>query len=479
MLENRRKGFAILTSLVAVAGCLFVLNYSKITSDVSDTKALSSANMELTYSINESDPASWRVAPELDPDELSVECFEDRVTSVKFQSTTATVELEVSGTAFEDFVVELADGQRAKTRVQCIPEQKKFRGDYATGMSNRRDYRFDLNSGTLDAHIQQVIVARKIPGAAIAVVQGEEVLYQKVYGLSDLKSRTVMTEDTPMRLASATKFISGLVFLSLAEDGVIDLDKTLGDYLPNLQDDWDAIPLWRLLNHSSGLPTLSGTSLSGASKEEMNALSPKDIFTALVTLPLDFEPGSRGRYQQEAYAILAYIAERETGLTWPDLVQQHVFDPAGIEDAYFGDSLTQHPASYTYASGKVAPESYYYPRGIHMSGGLNLSANDISRLFKALSRDVIVSREFYANEVFSDARLPDGVGYSLAAIVNLEGSIRSSGHEGGAGVANIRYAPGLGIGVAVFTNLNAKNAAQDISAEITELLFNPPNLKTE
>lgn len=114
-----------------------------------------------------------------------------------------------------------------------------------------------------------------------------------------------------------------------------------------------------------------------------------------------------------------------------------------------------------------------------MSGGLNLSANDVAALFKALSRDTIVSREFYANEVFSDARLPEGVGYSLAAIVNLEGSIRSSGHEGGAGVANIRYAPDLGIGVAVFTNLNAKNAAQDISAEITELLFNPPNLKTE
>jgi len=114
-----------------------------------------------------------------------------------------------------------------------------------------------------------------------------------------------------------------------------------------------------------------------------------------------------------------------------------------------------------------------------MSGGLNLSTNDASGLFKALASDKIVSRSFYESAVFSQSRLAEPTGYSLAAIVNMDGDMRTVGHEGGAGAANIRYAPESKIGVAVFTNLNSQSAAQDITAEIIELLFDPVNFIEE
>jgi len=316
---NSFKVLGILVAMIAIGACNFkALNLN--TAENPKLLELSSPDAMLTYSINGSTPSPWRVAPEINPDELSVECSTGDITRVEFRSKTGAIQFELSGKGREDFVVELDDGRRANTRIQCIPRRLRFRGDYASGNLQDRDFHRDLNSGTLDEHIQQIVEVRKIPGVSLVVVKDQVVLFQQSYGVSDKKTGAPIGDRTPMRLASATKFVSGLVFLSLAEDGIIDLEKTLGDYLPGLRPDWRPIPLWRLLNHTSGLPTLQATALRALPHEEMDLLTPEDIFNTLKDLPLDFEPGDGTKLGTACSTTRFHPRRNERcvlwGLTW-------------------------------------------------------------------------------------------------------------------------------------------------------------------
>ena len=422
----------------------------------------------IQYSIDDGSLRPWTIAPELKPDTLEVECRDEIPTIVRFVSDIDRGEFRLKGTESIQFDVKTSNGQLAATQISCVPVRLRYEGNYAVSPTNARNFQSDLHSGTLDAHIREMMAVRKIPGVSVVVVQGQAVLFQKSYGVSNIETNTPLTDATPMRLASATKVLSGLALLSAAEDDIIDLDASLGEYLPDAPDDWKRVPLWRMMNLTSGLPTLDAIDMNDAEK---SLLKPPQIYDYLRQHPLDFAPGSQRRYQQSPYSIFAHILEQKTGLEWEEFLSQHVFDPASMRDSYYGDSLTEHPPAYVYRDAAPFPEEYYYPKGVSMAGGYNVSARDMSNLFKAWNAGEIVSNTFYAGQIFDADRLPDGRGYSLATIVNIDGSTRTVGHEGGAGAANIRYAPDAQIGIAVFTNLNANGAAQDISQEITELLY--------
>ena len=439
-----------------------------------ELEKLSTTQDVIQYQIDESPPSDWTISPQINPDTLSVECREDLPTHVSFISDLGRKDFQLAGNENVLFDVVTQDGQRAVTQIACIPERLRFRGDYADSPLDNRNFKTDINNGTLDEHIREMMRVRKIPGVSVIVVQDGDSIFQKSYGVTDTKTKTSINSRTPLRMASATKVLSSLVFLAAAERGDINLDARVGDYLKDAPSDWKKVPLWRLLNHTSGLPTLGATNIKDMTEPEKSDLTPLKIYNHLKQQPLDFQPGERIRYQQGTYAILALILERETNRNWGQAIEYYLFKPAGMVGTVYGDSLSTGPKAYTYENAMPAQESYYYPKGVSMGGGYNITPHDMAALFKAWNKGALVSERFYAEQVFDQKRLPDGNGYSLATIVETIGTTRTVGHEGGAGAANIRYAPDQKIGVAVFTNLNANNAAQDISAEILELLFDHP-----
>ena len=77
-------------------------------------------------------------------------------------------------------------------------------------------------------------------------------------GLADVAAGTPITEETVFRLASITKQFAAATLMLLVEDGLVDLDAPISTYLPDYPEPAASIPVRRILNHTSGIPSYTG-----------------------------------------------------------------------------------------------------------------------------------------------------------------------------------------------------------------------------
>jgi CubicO group peptidase (beta-lactamase class C family) len=324
--------------------------------------------------------------------------------------------------------------------------------------------------------VEEAQQSRKAPGFSVVVVRGQETLFIGGFGLDRVEKNTPYTASTQGRLASATKALTSLTFLSLAQQGRIDLSAPIGRYLEGLPAEWRDIPVWRLMNHTSGIPEIiSQTDFQAMTDAQRDALSKADVLQRIIDKPLDFKPGENWRYQQSTYAMLALAAEKITGEPWEKIVAKQVLQPAGMSHTSHGDSAHGGgPANYELKDGAFVALKYYYPRSLASAGGYNISANDAAKLFKALNAGRIVSTQTFHDQVFPMERRwvqSKDTSYGLGTIVTDYNGVLTIGHTGGGGVGNVRYSPDAKIGVAVVSNGPGSGLADDLADKILQRIF--------
>jgi CubicO group peptidase (beta-lactamase class C family) len=343
-----------------------------------------------------------------------------------------------------------------------------------TSNDSHKEQVIALNINSLNERIQLKMLEKNVPGMSVLIVQDQEVLFQKSYGYTDLKNKFIMNDNSSVRLASATKVLTGLLIMSLAEDDIIDLNQPFQAYFPDAPDSWSGISLWQILNHTSGIPRfLNSKEFEALSNIDKTKYSHRQAFDYLKTIPLDYQPGENWRYQQSAYSMIAMMLIELTGKSWDELLSEHIFEPARMTSTQYGDSLGEHPVSYVLEDGKLVVPEYYYPKAFSMGGGYNTTINDLLLLFKTLNTNKIVDQDFLFQESTVNERLYDlkSEYYAPATIVKQFGTAHSLGHSGGGGLADIRYFPHQKIGIAVVSNYSGSGVAIDITEHISSLLF--------
>ncbi|MFE5795685.1 serine hydrolase domain-containing protein [Streptomyces sp. NPDC056503] len=196
--------------------------------------------------------------------------------------------------------------------------------------------------------LAELVAAPGGPPGAIAVLTRDGV--RRVYhaGTADLgtgtdtgtRARTGTADGRPprahdhMRIASVAKAFSGAVALGLVDRGALDLDDTLGERLPQLPEEWHAVTLRQLLQHTSGLPDYSQS-------ERFQAIvraDPRHRFVSRRLLEfaygedLAFPPGSRYAYSNSDNIAVALMAEQATGRRYEDLLRELVYRPLDLRD---------------------------------------------------------------------------------------------------------------------------------------------------
>src|SRR5919112_504052 len=118
------------------------------------------------------------------------------------------------------------------------------------------------------------------------------------FGVANVSTGEPMEVDDSMRIASAAKAFSGAVALSLVSEGVLSLDDTLGEHLPELPEAWHEMTLRQLLNHTSGLPDFSKdpSFLDAVRASLTKAPPPEELLSFVENEDLEFEPGSEYQY---------------------------------------------------------------------------------------------------------------------------------------------------------------------------------------
>jgi len=125
----------------------------------------------------------------------------------------------------------------------------------------------------VDAYIAREMKRQRIPGLALAIVQGDRILYLKGYGRADSSGRPV-TPETPFGLGSISKSITAMAVLQLAEAGKIDLDAPIQRYIHTEYKGAEFITVRQLLNQTSGFTQISTFSnmLSSVQDQDQDAL---------------------------------------------------------------------------------------------------------------------------------------------------------------------------------------------------------------
>ena len=180
------------------------------------------------------------------------------------------------------------------------------------------------------------------PGVAVLVIQSGKVLFQKGYGLANLKERTPVTPRTLFELASLSKSFTATAVLILHDRGKLTLDDDVRRYLPELpeyQKD-QPIRIRDLLQHTSGLPDyLKFRNVPARHKDYwVNEDYAGEFARRRAKFPRRFPPGQKHEYQNSNYMLLALVVERVAKKSFGTVLHDEVFTPAGMTSAFVYES---------------------------------------------------------------------------------------------------------------------------------------------
>jgi CubicO group peptidase (beta-lactamase class C family) len=197
----------------------------------------------------------------------------------------------------------------------------------ASYVVDRRDY------GAVDRYVQAKMHSARIPGAAVAIVKGDQVVYMKGFGVAD-PSRRPVTPQTPFLIGSITKPVTALAIMQLVEAGQVALDAPVQRYLPWFRvantDASARITVRELLTMTSGLPQSYETQLWTG--DDDRAL--ERVVRHLSTAKLTGTPGHTFAYANANFETLGMIVQAVSGESYEEFVQHHIFAPLDMRNSF-------------------------------------------------------------------------------------------------------------------------------------------------
>src|SRR5215468_7954854 len=240
----------------------------------------------------------------------------------------------------------------------------------------------------LDALIPSQLRNRNIAGAVISVVKDGQVLFQKGYGFADVENRKpVLSDQTLFRPGSISKLFTATAVMQLVEQGKLDLDRDVNDYLdfsiPKTYP--DPVTLRQLLTHTGGFEeTLKNLFVAHGSDM-------KPLRTYLVNeMPARiFPPGKIPSYSNYGFTLAGYIVERVSGENFERYIENQILKPLRMNNSTFDQPLPAQLApqmSKGYLSASKKPRDFEFVQE-EPAGALSTTAADMTRFMLAFLQD--------------------------------------------------------------------------------------------
>lgn len=250
------------------------------------------------------------------------------------------------------------------------------------------------------------------PGGAVIILQDGEILYQSAYGLANLDDGTPLTTDHIFHIASVGKQMTALGIMILSEEGSLNYDDPVGNYVPEVQQFGNDFTIRRLLTHTSGMPDYDDAiqeALYARADEPTN----EDLAVVLSEMEeLPSTPGDAFEYSNPGYDLLAIVIERVSNQSFPEFMQTRIFDPLGMTHTFSLPNASRRAdpmvaISYTGEYGE--PEAYPSDDldNLYGSGSIYTTIGDMARYDEYLYTEKLVSQSILA-EAFQPSELNDG-----------------------------------------------------------------------
>jgi CubicO group peptidase (beta-lactamase class C family) len=350
----------------------------------------------------------------------------------------------------------------------------------------------NIQVDSLDTFINQLIKDFDVPGLSIGIVKDNSVIYSKGFGTKKIKTDNAVNKNTLFAIGSITKSFTALSLGILVDEGKINWDDKVVNYLPyfEMYDPYVTanFTIRDLLTHRSGLKDVSGGTLWYHSD-----LSRKDIIKNFKHL----EPVSGFRdkpaYQNIMYMAAGEIVRKVAGKEWDSFLKERVFNKLEMSNSTSISSVRE--SSKNLAQPHIWNENYDKVSikqekmdNLAAAGSIYSSANEMNNYMRLLLNDgvfeqnTIVSKEVL-NEIFTPQTLYPirnppfgnefssyGFGWWLTPIDGHKVIEHSGGVDGMS--ANLFMVKDLNIGVVILTNEAEDPATFLLSAKIMQMIFN-------
>ena len=321
----------------------------------------------------------------------------------------------------------------------------------------------ERNGAALNEVVEEVMAAAQVPGAVVGITLGDQTL-TAAYGVTNVNHRLPVTTDTYFQIGSITKTFTGTAVLRLADQGRLDLDAPVREYLPNFRvaDEHAsaAVTVRHLLTHSPGW---TGDFFHDTGSGD-DALA--RYVEAMATLEQQAPLGQLYSYNNAGFVLLGRILEVVSGSSFAALLHDLVLEPLGLEQSTLDPTVVmteRFVVGHTRGQdGPAVARPWALPRYAQPGGGLICTVSDLLRYaaFHLAGSGSVNGSKLLAAERLAEMQHPqvqiggqqDAVGLSWF-ITDFQG-VSTLSHGGGTvgQGAYLLLAPEQELALAIMTN---------------------------
>ncbi|QEE25114.1 serine hydrolase [Rhodanobacter glycinis] len=351
------------------------------------------------------------------------------------------------------------------------------------------------------AYVDNTLKTFKVPGVAVAIVKDGKVVMEQGFGVREIGKPTKVDANTLFAIASNTKAFTAASLQMLADEGKLDMDARVIDYLPwfRMSNSYvtHEMRVRDLLAHRSGLSLGAGDLLYWPP----TSYTTKDVVERLAKVPIKNSFRGHYAYDNILFAVATLVIEKVSGESYADFVRDHIFKPVGMDESLIDctylkpgmDVATGH-APYNFKDIKpVPPMAWLNDPG---AGGIYASVHDLAKwmnvqlaggklpdgkqLFSEKSHhemwSMLTPIPIHKPSIPELAPLtPEYYGYGEGWFLSTYQGQKLVWHTGGwpGFVSRVTMVPKLHLGVVVLTNQQSGAAFNAITYRVLDAYMNP------
>jgi CubicO group peptidase (beta-lactamase class C family) len=333
-----------------------------------------------------------------------------------------------------------------------------------------------LTAADLDAFLGGIvpyaIAQANIAGASVAVVADGRLLFAHGYGFADVKSRRpVIADQTLFRAGSVSKLFTWTAVMQLVEQGKLDLDRNINDYLDfKIPERYGKpITLRDVMTHSGGFED-TVTDLFVATPSQ---LFPLRQYLIRHMPPIIYPPGQVVAYSNYAATLAGYIVERVSGEPFDEYIERHILGPLGMEHSSFRQPLPPGLRPFMASGYSQASDAHAAPFELveaAPAGALTTNVTDLAKFMLAqLDGGSYGGAQILTPATLREMHTPQGRplpgmnGMDLGFYDENRNGLRIIGHGGDTGVfhSDLHLLLDKGVGFVVMLNSTGNAGAAE------------------
>lgn len=312
------------------------------------------------------------------------------------------------------------------------------------------------------------------PAALVAVRDEGDRVKTLASGVLELGETKKARAGDQVRIGSSTKTFTAVIVLQLVDEGLVSLDEPVETYLPGVVRHPDVtgaeITVRQLLQHTSGLPDMSGDIGQNLISWQHRYISPRASLDLAFTHPVENAPGEALSYSNANFILAGLLVETVAGRPFAEELERRLLEPLGLDDTYFPEQGEEeirgkHPHSYIPLADPPTDYTVFDPSWAHAAGAMVSTAEDMTTFFSALAEGELLPASLLAEmqqTIPADSIWP-GAAYGLGLIAfELSCGVTAWGHGGDApGTVSRVAATEDGRAAAIVVTKNGTEAAAE------------------